>query len=81
MLHEEEVIYLKAFNQAFLDERFLKKDKIEWLAVGDSNSTYFHKSVKSRVQRNRIEVVRDMENIKHEASIMWEALEEFKEAS
>ncbi|GKD39484.1 zinc finger, CCHC-type containing protein [Tanacetum coccineum] len=60
ILCEEEAIYLKAFNQAVLDEeRFLKqKVKIEWLAVGDSNSSYFHKSVKSRVQRNRIEVVR-----------------------
>ncbi|GJT46976.1 sodium/hydrogen exchanger 6 [Tanacetum coccineum] len=68
ILREEEAIYLKAFNQSILDEeRFLKqKAKIKWLVVGDSNSSYFHKSVKSRVQRNRIKVVCNMDNIEHE---------------
>nr|GFB81956.1 hypothetical protein [Tanacetum cinerariifolium] len=33
--------------------------KIEWLEVGDSNSAFFHKSVKSRNQRIRIESIRD----------------------
>ncbi|GKA07644.1 hypothetical protein Tco_0686868, partial [Tanacetum coccineum] len=48
-LRDEEAIYLKAFNKAKVDEeRFLKqKTKIDWLDVGDSNSAYFHKSVKS----------------------------------
>nr|GEV55665.1 hypothetical protein [Tanacetum cinerariifolium] len=51
------------------EERFLKqKAKIEWLAVGDSNTSYFHKSVKSRVQRNRIDVVRDMKNNGYEGA-------------
>ncbi|GKA84753.1 reverse transcriptase domain-containing protein [Tanacetum coccineum] len=59
MLREEEAAYVQAFNDALLmEERFLKqKAKIEWLRVGDSNSAYFHKSVKSRVSRSRIDVV------------------------
>ncbi|GJR15895.1 hypothetical protein Tco_0798547 [Tanacetum coccineum] len=40
------------------EERFLKqKAKIQWLKEGDSNSSYFHKVVKSHVSRNRIDVV------------------------
>ncbi|GKC86271.1 hypothetical protein Tco_1141988 [Tanacetum coccineum] len=59
MLYEEEVAYVQAFNDALLmEERFLKqKAKIEWLRVGDSNSAYVDKSVKSRVSRSRIDVV------------------------
>ncbi|GJW22147.1 hypothetical protein Tco_0032769 [Tanacetum coccineum] len=56
---EDEVIYLQAFNDALLtEERFLKqKAKIEWLNLGDSNTTYFHKVVKSHALRNRIDYV------------------------
>nr|XP_043630341.1 uncharacterized protein LOC122601665 [Erigeron canadensis] len=61
MLKEEEAAYLHAFNDALLtEEHFLKqKAKVEWLKVGDSNSAYFHKVVKSRVQRRRIDVIMD----------------------
>ncbi|GKF07259.1 hypothetical protein Tco_0041483, partial [Tanacetum coccineum] len=50
-----------AFNEALvIEERFLKqKAKIEWLKEGDSNSAYFHKAVKSRISRSRIDVVID----------------------
>ncbi|GKA68734.1 hypothetical protein Tco_0768651, partial [Tanacetum coccineum] len=60
-LWTEEAAYVNAFNDALLmEERFLKqKAKIEWLKLGDSNTTYFHKAVKSRVSRNRIEAVLD----------------------
>nr|GEU84747.1 hypothetical protein [Tanacetum cinerariifolium] len=46
-------------EEAKLDEeRFLKqKAKLEWLEVGDSNSAYFHKSVKSQNHRGRIDVI------------------------
>ncbi|GJZ37781.1 hypothetical protein Tco_0583972 [Tanacetum coccineum] len=69
MNQEEEALYLKAFNEAVLDEeRYLKqKAKVEWLSVGDSNSSYFHKMVKSKVSRSRVEVVLDSSNIIHEA--------------
>ncbi|GJU52788.1 uncharacterized protein Tco_1226502 [Tanacetum coccineum] len=56
-LRDEEAVYLDAFNQATLDEeRYLKqKAKIEWLRVGDTNSGYFHRSVKANVSRSRSE--------------------------
>ncbi|GJU82334.1 hypothetical protein Tco_1284699 [Tanacetum coccineum] len=64
-LREEEAAYVQAFNEALImEERFLKqKAKIEWLRVGDSNSAYFHKSVKSRVSRSRINVISNSEGI------------------
>nr|GEU62956.1 hypothetical protein [Tanacetum cinerariifolium] len=64
VLQEEEAVYLTSFNEAKLDEeRFLKqKAKAEWLDVGDSNSAYFHKTIKGRNQRNRIEIIRTIDN-------------------
>nr|GEU87517.1 hypothetical protein [Tanacetum cinerariifolium] len=37
--------------------------EIEWLAVGDSNSAYFHKSLKIRNQQSRIDVILSADNI------------------
>ncbi|GJZ55563.1 hypothetical protein Tco_0610756 [Tanacetum coccineum] len=64
ILREEEAVYVEVFNLAKLDkERFLKqKAKIEWLDVGDSNSAYFHKMVKSKNQRSRNEVILNANN-------------------
>ncbi|GJW50352.1 protein LAZ1 [Tanacetum coccineum] len=64
ILREEESVYLQAFNDAKLDEeRFLKqKAKVDWLEAGDSNSAYFHKTVKSNNNRSRIEVIRNLAN-------------------
>ncbi|GJS41229.1 hypothetical protein Tco_0566272 [Tanacetum coccineum] len=64
-LRDEEAIYLHAFNEAKLDEeRFLKqKAKIKWLEAGDSNSAYFHKSLKGRNQRSRIDTIRIANNV------------------
>ncbi|GJZ64151.1 retrotransposon protein, putative, ty1-copia subclass [Tanacetum coccineum] len=63
-LCEEEAAYISTFIDAKLDEeRFLKqKAKIEWLEVGDSNSAFFYKSVKSRNQRSRIDSIRDADD-------------------
>ncbi|GJY33938.1 hypothetical protein Tco_0418407 [Tanacetum coccineum] len=65
VLRDEEAAYIQAFNEAKVDEeRFLKqKAKIEWLEVGDSDSAYFHKSVKSQNQHSRIEVIRNGDNV------------------
>ncbi|KAK1421737.1 hypothetical protein QVD17_24321 [Tagetes erecta] len=42
------------------EERFLKqKSKVEWLAEGDNNTAFFHKSLKSRNRRSRIDVIMD----------------------
>ncbi|GJW53405.1 aspartic peptidase [Tanacetum coccineum] len=40
-----------------------QKAKIDWLEAGDSNSSYFHKSIKCRNQQSRIEVVVNSDNI------------------
>ncbi|GJS60553.1 hypothetical protein Tco_0655337 [Tanacetum coccineum] len=67
-LRDSETVCIREFNQAvLLEERFLKqKAKIQWLKEGDSNSAYFHKMVKSRVSRSRIDVVTDVEGIIYE---------------
>nr|GEX98394.1 reverse transcriptase domain, reverse transcriptase zinc-binding domain protein [Tanacetum cinerariifolium] len=59
VLREAEAVCVDEFNQAVLvEERFLKqKAKIQWLREGDSNSAYFHKAVKSRMSRSRIDVI------------------------
>ncbi|GJY31882.1 RNA-directed DNA polymerase, eukaryota, reverse transcriptase zinc-binding domain protein [Tanacetum coccineum] len=58
-LCEKEAEYVCLFTDALLmEERFLKqKSKVKCLKVGDLNSSYFHKSVKGRVSRHRIDVV------------------------
>nr|GEU72208.1 hypothetical protein [Tanacetum cinerariifolium] len=64
-LREDEVAYVQAYNQAIImQERFLKqKAKILWLKEGDSNSVYFHKAVKGRMSRSRIDVVADSDGM------------------
>ena len=61
VLREEEATRLQSFNEDILDEEiFLKqKAKLNWLKVGDSNSAYFHRVVKARKARNRIDSVVD----------------------
>ncbi|GJY89211.1 hypothetical protein Tco_0503839 [Tanacetum coccineum] len=58
---ENEAATVVAFNEALLmEEKFLKqKAKSTWLREGDSNTTYFHKVVKSCVSQSRIDVVTD----------------------
>nr|GEZ71513.1 hypothetical protein [Tanacetum cinerariifolium] len=69
-LREEEVVYLAAFIHATLDEeRFLKqKATVEWLKVGDSNSAYFHKTIKGKNQHSRIEIIQNADNIEFTGS-------------
>ncbi|GJY34922.1 putative RNA-directed DNA polymerase [Tanacetum coccineum] len=67
-LRDEEAAYVLAYNDALiLQECFLKqKAKINWLREGDSNSAYFHKAVKSRVSRSRINVVTNSDGVNYE---------------
>ncbi|GJZ00797.1 hypothetical protein Tco_0518226 [Tanacetum coccineum] len=60
-LREAKAEAVLSFNEAIaIEEKFLKqKAKIAWLKDGDSNSAYFHKAVKSRISRSRIDVVTD----------------------
>ncbi|GJR82366.1 hypothetical protein Tco_0153151 [Tanacetum coccineum] len=61
-IREEEAAAVVAFNEALLlEEKLLKqKAKITWLREGDANTAYFHKMVRSRVSRSRIDVVMDV---------------------
>ncbi|XP_071694713.1 uncharacterized protein [Rutidosis leptorrhynchoides] len=64
-IRDAEIKTLKEYNDAIWDEeRFLKqKSKVEWLQVGDSNSKYFHKVVKAKANRCRINAVTNNEGI------------------
>ena len=63
-------------SYAVLDEeRFLKqKSKIDWLEVGDSNSKFFHNSVKAKQHSSRIERITDVHGIEFEGSGVANAL-------
>nr|GEY73645.1 hypothetical protein [Tanacetum cinerariifolium] len=67
-LRDEEDVYLRAFNEATLDEeRYLQqKAKIKWLRVRDSNSANFYKVVKGRNSQSRIEVIRNTNGFIHD---------------
>nr|GEV71134.1 hypothetical protein [Tanacetum cinerariifolium] len=54
---EIEATVLKAFNDAIMiEESFLnQKAKVDWLKLGDANTSYFHNVVKSQAARNRID--------------------------
>nr|GEY10827.1 hypothetical protein [Tanacetum cinerariifolium] len=60
-LRSEEANVLKLYTEAMKDEEkiLFQKAKVRWLSVGDRNNSYFHKTIKSRQQRNRIDVVCD----------------------
>nr|KAJ0184832.1 hypothetical protein LSAT_V11C900454780 [Lactuca sativa] len=60
-LRLEEGIYLQSFlNASREEESYLKqRAKVHWLKEGDSNSAYFHKVVKGKINRNRIETILD----------------------
>ncbi|GJR59309.1 hypothetical protein Tco_1501471 [Tanacetum coccineum] len=75
VLREEEALYLQAFTDAILlEERFLKqKAKVNWLRDGDSNSAYFHKSVKNYISRNRIDVITNSDGVMFENEKVSEA--------
>ncbi|XP_071687938.1 uncharacterized protein [Rutidosis leptorrhynchoides] len=63
-LREKENIALKHYNEVVFQEESLLKQKlkIEWLRVGYCNSNYFHKVVKWRLNRSRIDVITDADN-------------------
>nr|KAJ0187106.1 hypothetical protein LSAT_V11C900454800 [Lactuca sativa] len=60
-LRIEESFYLHSFLNASREEEcYLKqRAKVQWLKEGDSNSNYFHKVVKGKINRNRIENILD----------------------
>ncbi|KAK1441013.1 hypothetical protein QVD17_06849 [Tagetes erecta] len=60
-LREMEARCMRDFETAALDEeQFMKqKSKIEWLSAGDSNSAYFHRALKSKINKGRINSIVD----------------------
>ncbi|KAK1406290.1 hypothetical protein QVD17_41583 [Tagetes erecta] len=72
---EVEVKCLKRFEEASLDEeRFLQqKSKVDWLAAGDNNITFFHNSLKSINQQTRIDVFIDRGGVIHEGEDVQKA--------
>ncbi|GJZ72898.1 hypothetical protein Tco_0637044 [Tanacetum coccineum] len=60
-----EATYVIKFNEAELTEKFIKDKKPNpyGFKEGDANSAYFHKAVKSRVSRSRIDTVTNSEGV------------------
>ncbi|GKA67000.1 hypothetical protein Tco_0766808 [Tanacetum coccineum] len=81
-LREAEAKCVVEFNQAvLLEERLLKqKAKVQWLAEGDANSAYFHKAVKSRTSRSRIDVITNSEGVVFQNSSVPDAFVSHYEA-
>ncbi|KAK1424456.1 hypothetical protein QVD17_19786 [Tagetes erecta] len=67
-LDKKEAECIRRFEVASLDEeRFLKqKSKVNWLAVGDANTKFFHMYLKCKNHRNRINEIRDTNGVLHE---------------
>ncbi|KAJ0442264.1 putative RNA-directed DNA polymerase [Helianthus annuus] len=59
---------VQQFQEASLDEeRFLKqKSKVQWLAEGDANTSFFHVSLKCKNHRNRIYMIKDNDGVLYE---------------
>ncbi|KAK9078070.1 hypothetical protein SSX86_002127 [Deinandra increscens subsp. villosa] len=74
-LRDEELVYLQALKIAEEDEElFLKqKAKVEWLAAGDQNTSYFHKAVKGWQSRSRIHGILDMQGNYYEGEQVGDA--------
>ncbi|XP_071739438.1 uncharacterized protein [Rutidosis leptorrhynchoides] len=73
-IREAEANKLKEFNDALWDEeRFLKqKAKVQWLKVGDSNSKYFHKVIKCKANRSRINAITNNDGVVVEGAAVAE---------
>ena len=47
-----------------------QKAKIAWLQEGDTNSAYFHRSVKAQASRRRIDCVMGPDNVLYEGNLV-----------
>ncbi|GJQ90835.1 RNA-directed DNA polymerase, eukaryota, reverse transcriptase zinc-binding domain protein [Tanacetum coccineum] len=67
-LRVEESTILMKYNAATKDEELLlfQKAKIKWLSVGDRNNEFFHRMVKNRNHRNRINAIHDEDGRRYE---------------
>lgn len=88
-IEEETKAYACWQRLSDLEEIYLKqKAKLHWLAVGDRNNSYFHKTCKTRRMRNSIreivnsngETLKNGEEIKHEAEVFFKTFLTHKHA-
>ena len=58
-LRSEEGLYMQAFLNACKEEEMVLKQraKVQWLKERDSNSAYFHKVVRGKINKNRVETI------------------------
>ncbi|GKB70529.1 putative RNA-directed DNA polymerase, eukaryota, reverse transcriptase zinc-binding domain protein, partial [Tanacetum coccineum] len=65
VLRNKEIECLKVYKDAMRDEESMVKQraKVSWLSEGDANTKFFHKTVKGKLNRNRIENVEDMDGL------------------
>ncbi|KAL4588964.1 hypothetical protein LXL04_001865 [Taraxacum kok-saghyz] len=78
----EHATYLDEFTTALSEEESLlrQKAKLNWLKDGDRNTKYYHKVIKEKQYRNRINSITDGEGIVHGADKVTEvALEYFSD--
>lgn len=69
------------WNAVQLEEKLLlQKSRINWLAIGDRNSRYFHAKVKGRWNTNKILVIEDSngEMVQGQEDVQHVAVDFFK---
>nr|GEV05254.1 hypothetical protein [Tanacetum cinerariifolium] len=66
-IREEVTVILQDYKESMDDEYKLmsQKAKIQWLKEGDKNNAYFHKVVKGRKHRSRIESICDENKMRY----------------
>ncbi|GJX74877.1 RNA-directed DNA polymerase, eukaryota, reverse transcriptase zinc-binding domain protein, partial [Tanacetum coccineum] len=66
-IREQGVNLFKEYTLALEDEEklLLQKTKVEWLKEGDRNTAYFHKVLKSRSNRCRVEEICDENGVRY----------------
>ncbi|GKE43373.1 hypothetical protein Tco_1470657, partial [Tanacetum coccineum] len=72
---------LEKYVEAVKDEEKLlfQKCKIKWLSYGDKNNSFFHKMLKGRSQRNRIQVIHDSNGQRYEGDqVAFQFINHFK---
>ncbi|CAH1453519.1 unnamed protein product [Lactuca virosa] len=65
----EHAVYLEEFTKALCEEECLlrQKEKLYWLKEGDRNTKYYHKVIKERQNRNKINSIIDGDSVEHGA--------------
>ncbi|KAJ0954856.1 putative RNA-directed DNA polymerase [Helianthus annuus] len=74
-IRDEEAGYVSALKRAMVDEEIFlqQKAKVGWLKAGDQNSAYFHKAVKGRQNKSRINSILDKEGKFVEGQLVGDA--------